>query len=86
MNKGRLANVNINIDREDIRMKVINLLNTPFPYLIKVGKRFRRIDNKLSNIQIIALNTIENKKFTYPSISKAGRDLGISRKKKLNLY
>jgi len=43
MNKGRLVNMNKINYEEDIRIKVINLLNSPSPYFIKDGKRTKRI-------------------------------------------
>src|SRR5579864_6217099 len=85
MNKGRLININKNLHIENINTKVVNLFSKSSPYIIKEGKRYRRInENKLlkpRNNKIIVINTIENKEFIYESISKVSRALKISRGK-----
>ena len=85
MNKWRLVNINNNLHNKNIDTKVINLLNKPSPYVVKDGKRYKRInENKLLKLRknkIIVINTIENKEAIYKSISEITRTLKISRKK-----
>jgi|SRR5215471_7740440 len=87
MNKGRLINKNINLQIKNIKMKVLILLNKPSPYVIKDGKRYKRINdngNKLleiTNNKIIVINTINNKEVIYKNVSEVIRTLKISRRK-----
>jgi hypothetical protein len=82
--------MNKNFHIKDINIKVINLLNKSSPYVIKDGKRFKRINEnkylKIRNNKIIVINTLDNKESIYQSVSEASRTLKISRKKKLHLY
>jgi hypothetical protein len=85
MNKGRLINMNKNVEIKNINTKVVNLLNKSSPYVIINGKKHRRVNNNIllkpKNNKIIVINEIENKESIYKSISEVARTLKISRGK-----
>jgi cytochrome c oxidase subunit 3 len=84
MNKGRLINMNKNVEIKNINTKVVNLLNKSSPYVIINGKKHRRVNNillKPKNNKIIVINETENKESIYKSISEVSRTLKINRGK-----
>jgi cytochrome c oxidase subunit 3 len=85
MNKGRLTNLNKNLNIKNINIEVVNLLSKSSPYVIIKGKKCRRINNnkllKPRNNKIVVINITENKESIYKSISEVARILKISRRK-----
>lgn len=82
MNKGRLINRNKNLNKEDMIIKINNLLNKPSPYVIKNDKRKKRIqENKTvyrKYKKITVLNTTNNKESIFKNITEVTRTLKIS--------